>query len=67
MDRYIVYDKQLSKADVLILKNLEADIKDAAAKPKTDGDSVAQDGNVQSTLHIFHANAHSFSQAQRGM
>lgn len=33
MDRYIVYSKELTKADTLILKNLEADIKDVAARP----------------------------------
>lgn len=34
MDKHIVYSKELSKADTLILKNLEADIKDVSAKPQ---------------------------------
>lgn len=33
MDKYIVYSKDLTKADTLILKNLEADIKDVLSKP----------------------------------
>lgn len=37
MDRHIVYSKELTKADTLILKNLEADIKDVSAKPSNDG------------------------------
>lgn len=37
MDRPIVYSKDLTKADTLILKNLEADIKDVAARPPSKG------------------------------
>lgn len=33
MDKHIVYSKDLTKADTLILKNLEADIKDVLSKP----------------------------------
>lgn len=33
MDHKIVFSEKLSKADVLILKNLEADIKDASSRP----------------------------------
>lgn len=33
MDKYIVYSKDLTKADTLILKNLDADIKDVLSKP----------------------------------
>lgn len=32
MDKHIVYDKELSKADALVLKTLAADIKDVSAK-----------------------------------
>lgn len=32
MDKLIVYDKELSKADALVLKTLAADIKDVSAK-----------------------------------
>lgn len=35
MDKYIVYSKDLTKADTLILKNLEADIKDVLSKPES--------------------------------
>lgn len=38
MDKFIVYDKELSKADALVLKTLEADIRDVSAKkPLSDG------------------------------
>lgn len=33
MDRHIVFSKELTKADTLVLKNLEADIQDVAARP----------------------------------
>lgn len=35
MDKYIVYNKDLTKADTLILKNLDSDIKDVLSKPAT--------------------------------
>lgn len=37
MDKHIVYGKDLTKADALILKNLHADILDVAAKAQSDG------------------------------
>lgn len=49
MDRYIVFSKQLSKADALVLKNLAADIKDISAKPKLEGDGLSDDGNKRRT------------------
>lgn len=33
MDQKIVFSEKLSKADTLILKNLEADIKDVSSRP----------------------------------
>lgn len=33
MDHKIVFSEKLSRADVLVLKNLEADIKDASSRP----------------------------------
>lgn len=40
MDRHIVYSKELTKADTLILKNLQADIQDVAAKPASEGSGM---------------------------
>lgn len=37
MERHIVYSKELTKADTLILKNLDADIHHVSAKPISDG------------------------------
>lgn len=37
MDKYIVYSKELTKADVLVLKNLEADIREVSARPVNEG------------------------------
>lgn len=45
MDKYIVYDRELTKADTLVLKNLEADIKDVSARaPTSDGDGNNANG-----------------------
>ncbi|KAJ4418243.1 hypothetical protein N0V82_005718 [Gnomoniopsis sp. IMI 355080] len=41
MDRHIVFNKELTKADNLVLKNLEADIQDVAAKPLSEGIGMA--------------------------
>ncbi|PSR80484.1 hypothetical protein BD289DRAFT_484951 [Coniella lustricola] len=40
MDKLIVYDKDLTKADTLVLKNLHADIIDVSAKTQSDGASI---------------------------
>lgn len=45
MDRHIVYSKELTKADTLILKNLHADILDVAAKPLSEGSGMTTDGS----------------------
>lgn len=45
MDKLIVHDKELSKADALVLKNLEADIRDVAAK----GPSQSHNGHASGT------------------
>lgn len=47
MDKYIVYNKELSKADILVLKNLEADIKDVSAKPQHDEANGLSNGHKQ--------------------
>lgn len=47
MDKYIVYSKDLTKADTLILKNLEADIKDVLNKPA----SASDDAKGESLIH----------------
>lgn len=41
MDRHIVLSKELTKADTLVLKNLEADIHDVAAKPLSEGSGMS--------------------------
>lgn len=43
MDKYIVYSKHLTKADTLVLKNLEADIKDVLAKPASSSEATRHD------------------------
>lgn len=40
MDKHIVYSKELTKADTLILKNLQADIKDVSAKPQVQDEGL---------------------------
>lgn len=40
MDRNIVFSKELTKADTLILKNLQADIQDVAAKSPSEGSGM---------------------------
>lgn len=56
MDRYIVYSKDLTKADTLILKNLEADIKDVLNKPASEAKGTSQAGEchdpAQSLEHL---------------
>lgn len=37
MDKYIVFGKDLTKADALVLKNLQADIIDVSARAQADG------------------------------
>lgn len=59
MDKHIVYSKELTKADTLILKNLEADIKDVSAKPQLQDEGL---GNGK-TLSAF---AGILSQTDRG-
>ncbi|CAN8105380.1 unnamed protein product [Discula destructiva] len=44
MDKQIVFSKELTKADTLILKNLQADIQDVAAKPVSEGSGMVVDG-----------------------
>lgn len=44
MDRQIVFSKDLTKADTLILKNLEADIKDVLSKPPSGVNGTSQAG-----------------------
>lgn len=47
MDQKIVFSEKLSKADTLILKNLEADIKDVSSRPTlpSNGHTVGKDSN----------------------
>lgn len=52
MDQKIVFSEKLSKADILILKNLEADIKDVASKPApSDGHTVGKDNGHTKTAN----------------
>lgn len=44
MDQRIVFSEKLSKADTLILKNLQADIKDVSSRPpQSNGHVVGKD------------------------
>jgi hypothetical protein len=55
MDQHIVYSKELTKADILVLKNLHADIHDVAAKPISDGNGMTTNGSspTRAQKHSF--------------
>lgn len=56
MDRNLVFAKDLSKADALVLRNLEADIKDVESKAALNGNGTTN-GNSELSEFTFITNA----------